>query len=157
MYDHLVFQIHFFEKQLNNQRAAVMLQLTLSFYTNFSKNRLFISANTCEKYMVNKEYCIAHHEDNMCYLPNDRYHIILTRDEKELLQELDAFCFNYHHVDCLYTPFKYRFSGHIVIKIGQSFDNLQRAVHFNHQNRGVDRRTSKLKKRNLSKEYTNIY
>ena len=51
---------------------------------------------------------------------------------------LDTFCFTYQHVDCLYTLFKYRFSGKIFAKSGQVFDNVQRAVDFNHRNKGVD-------------------
>ena len=89
----------------------------------------------------------------MCFLPNCRYHIILIGNLKELLQKLDAFCFNYQHVDCLYTRFKYRSSGKIVLKSGQLFDNLQRAVHFNQQNRRVDRMPSIAKKRLLRKKY----
>ena len=72
---------------------------------------------------------------------------------KELLQKLDAFCFNHQHVDCLYTLLKYRFSDKIVVESGQIFDNLQRAVHFNHQNRGVDGMHSNAKKRLLGKGY----
>ena len=70
--------------------AAVTLQVIPSFYTNYSKNSLFISANTYEKFIVNKEYCIARHDDKMCFLPNCRYHIILIGNIKELLQKLDA-------------------------------------------------------------------
>ena len=99
------------------------------------------------------EYCIARHDDEMCFLPNCRYHIILIGNIKELLQKLDAFCSNYQHVDCLYTPIKYRLIGKIVIKSGQVFDNLQRAVHFNQQNRGVERMLSIAKKRLLRKKY----
>ena len=72
---------------------------------------------------------------------------------KALLQNLDAFCFNYQHVDCLYTIFKYRFIGKNVIKSGQVFDKLQSAVHFNQQNRGVERMPSIAKKRLLRKKY----
>ena len=89
----------------------------------------------------------------MCFLPNCRYHIILIGNIKELLQKLDAFFFNYQHVHCLYTLFNYRFSGKIDLKSGQLFDNLQRAVHFNQQNRVVDRMPSIAKKRLLSKKY----
>ena len=89
--------------------AAVMLQVIPSFYTNYSKSSLFISANTYEKYTVSKEYCVAGHDDKMCFLPNCRNHNILIGNIKELLQKLDASCFNYQHVDCLYTNFKYRF------------------------------------------------
>ena len=130
-----------------------MLQVIPSFYTNYSKYRLFISANTYEKYILSKEYCIARHDDKMCFLPNCRYHIILLANIKDLRQKLDAFCFIYQHVDCLYTLFKYRFNGKIVVKRRQLFDNLQRAVHFNQQNRRVDRMPSIAEKRVLRKKY----
>ena len=89
----------------------------------------------------------------MSFLPNCRYHVILIGNIKELLQKLDAFCFNYQHVDCLYTLFMYRFSGKIVVKSEQLFDYLHRAVHFNRQNRGVERMPSIAKKRLLRKKY----
>ena len=112
---YLVFQIHFFRKRRSRKelqrKAAVMLQVIPSFYTIYSKNSLFISADAYEKYIVCKDYCIVRHDDKMCFLPNWRYHIILIGNIKELLQKLDAFCFNYQHVDCLYTIFKYRFSS----------------------------------------------
>ena len=130
-----------------------MLQVIPSFYTNYSKNSLFLSANTYEKYIVGNEDCIARHDDRMCFLPNCRYHIILIGNIKELLQRLDAVCSNYQYKDCLYTLFKYRFSDKIFLKSGQLFDNLQRAVHFNQQNTGVDRMPSIAKKRLLRKKF----
>ena len=133
--------------------AVVMLQVIPSFYTNYSKNSLFNSAITYEKYTVSKEYCIARHDDKRCFLPTYRYHIILIGNVKDLLQKLDAFCFNYQHVDCLYTLFKYRLSRKIVIKTGQLFDKLQRVVQFNQQNRGVDRMPSIAKQRLLRKKF----
>ena len=133
--------------------AAVMLQVIPSFYTNFSRTSLFFAANTYEKYIVSKIYCTACHDDKMCFLPNCRYHIILIGNIKELLQKLDALCFNYQHVDCLYTLFKYRLSGKIVLKSGELFDILQRAVYFNHQNIGLDRTLSISKKKFLRKNY----
>ena len=139
---------------VDGKMAAVMLQVNLSFYANYSKNSLFISAKTYDEYIVSEEYCIARHVDKMCFLSNCRYHIILIGNIKELLQKLDAFCSNYQHMDCLYyTIFKYCFSGKIVLKSGQLFDNLQRAVHFNQQNRGVDRMPSMAKKKLLRKKY----
>ena len=100
--------------------AAVMLQGIPSFYTSYSKNSLFISSNTYEKYIVSKEDCIARHDYKMCFLPNCRYHLILIGNNKDLLQKLDAFCFSYQHIDCLYTLFKYRFSGKIVLRVDNS-------------------------------------
>ena len=75
--------------------AAVMLPAFPSFYTkNIHKNNLLISANTYENYIVSREYCIARHDDKMCFLPTCRYQIILIGNIGELLQKLDAFCFN---------------------------------------------------------------
>ena len=71
--------------------AAVMLQVIPSFFTKYSKNSLFISVNTYKNYIVCKEYCIARHDDKMCFLPNCRYHTILIGNIKELLQKLDGF------------------------------------------------------------------
>ena len=101
------------------------------FYTKISEKSLFVSANTYEKYIVCKDYCIAHHDDKTCFLPSCKYHIILLGNVEELLKKLDTFCFTYQHVDCLYTLFKYRFSGKVIAKSGQVFDNVQRAVDFN--------------------------
>ena len=78
-------------------------------HKNIRKN-LFISANTYEKYIVWKDYCIAHHGDKTCFLPAGKYHIILLANVEELLKKLDTFCFSFQHVDCMYTLFKYRFS-----------------------------------------------
>ena len=135
--------------------AAVILQAITSFYTFYSKTSLFNSTNTHEKKIVSKEYCIARHDEKTCFLPQCRYHSILIGNIKELLQELDAFCSNDKHVhlDFLYTLFKYRFSCRIILKSGQTFDNLQKAVHFNHQNRGVYRMPSIAKKRLLRQKY----
>ena len=100
---------------------------------------------------MSKQYCIARQDDKMFFLPNCRYHIRIARNMIELLRKLDAFCFNPQQVDCLYTFLKYHFGGKKDVKRGQLFDNLQRAVHFNHQNRGVDRIPSIARKRLLRK------
>ena len=137
--------------------AAVMLQVIPSFFLIYSKNSFFIPANTYEKFIVRKEYLILRHDDKMCFLPKCRYHILLIGNIKELLQKLDAFCFNYEHVDCLFTLLKYRFSDKIDLKSGQLFDNLQKAVHFNKQNRGLDRKPSIAKKIFLMKKFKNHF
>ena len=56
-------------------------------------------------------------------------------------------------MDCLYTLFRYRFSGEVIAKSGQVFDNVQGAVDFSHRNKGVDRMPSIAKKRLLRKKY----
>ena len=56
-------------------------------------------------------------------------------------------------MDCLYTLFKYRFSGKVIAKSGQVFDNVQRAVDFNSRNKGFDRMPSIAKKRFLRKKF----
>ena len=133
--------------------AAIMLQTIPSFYTKLSEKSLFISANTYEKYIVCKDYCVAQHDDETCFLPSCKDHILLLGNVEELLKKLDSFCFTYQHMDCLYTLFKYRFSGKVVVKSGQVFDNVQRAVDFNQRNKGVDRMPSIAKKRLLRKKY----
>ena len=127
--------------------AAIMLQTIPSFRAKNSKKSLFISATTYEKYIVCKDYCIAHHDDKTCFLPACKYHIVLVGIVQEPLKKLETFCFTYQHVDCLYTLFKYRFSGKVVAKSGQVFDNVQRAVDFNQRNKGMDRMPSITKKK----------
>ena len=58
--------------------AAVMLQVIPSVFTNYSTYSLLISANTYKKDIVSKEYCIARHDDKMCFVPICRYHNILA-------------------------------------------------------------------------------
>ena len=133
--------------------AAIMLQTIPSFYTKISEESLFISANTYEKNIVCKDYCFAHYNDKTCFLPSCKYLILLLGNVEELLKKLDTICFTYQHVNCLYTIFKYRFSGKIIAKSGQVFDNAKRAVDFNQRNKGVDRMPSIAKKRLLRKKY----
>ena len=133
--------------------AAIMLQTIPSFYTKLSKRSLFISANTYEKYIICKDYCIPHHDDKTCFLPSCKYHILLLANVEELLKRLDTFCYTYQHVDCLFTLFKYRFSGNVIAKSGKVFDNVQQADDFNQRNKGVDRKPSIAKKRLLRKKY----
>ena len=123
-----------------------MLQTIPSFYAKISEKNLFISATTCGKYLVCKD-------EKTCFLPVCKYHIALLGNVQELLKKLDTFCSTYQHVDCLYTLFKYRFSGKVFAKSGQVFDNVQQAVDFNHRNKGVDRMPSIAKKRLLRKKY----
>ena len=130
-----------------------MLQSIPSFYAKVSEKSLFISATTYEKYIVCKDYCIAHHNEKTCSIPACKYHIVPLGSVQELLKKLDSFCFTYQHVDCLYALFKYRFSGKVIAKIGQGFENVQRAVDFNQRNKGVDRMPSIAKKRLLRKKY----
>ena len=107
--------------------AAIMIQTIPSFYAKISENSLFISSTTYEKYIVYKVYCIAHHNEKMCFLPACIYHIVLLGNVQELLKKLDTFCFTYQHVDSLYTLFKYRFIGKVIAKSGQ------RLITFNDQ------------------------
>ena len=133
--------------------AAIMLQTKPSFYTKLSEKSLLISANTYEKYIVCKGYCIAHHDNKTCLLPSCNCHILLLGNVEELLKKLDTFCFTYQHVDSLYTLLKCQFSGKVIAKSGQVFDNVQRAVDFNHRNKGMDRIPSIAKKRLLRKKF----
>ena len=129
--------------------TAIMLQTIPSFYRKISEKSLFISAKTYEEYIVCKDYCIAHHDDETCSLPASKYHNILLGEIEELLHKLDTFCFTYQHVDCLYTLFKYRFSGKIIAKSGNVYDTVQREISFNKGNK----MPSIAKKRLLRKKF----
>ena len=85
------------------------------------------------------------------FLPACKYHIILLGNTEGLPKKLHTFCFTYQHADCLCTLFKYRFSGKVNSKSGQVFDNVQRAVDFDHRNKGLGRMPSIAKKRLLKK------
>ena len=82
-----------------------------------------------------------------------KYHNLLLGKVQELLKKLDTFCSTYQHVDSLDTLFKYRCSGKVIAKSGQVFDNVQRAVDFNHRNKGVYRMPIIAKKRLMRKKY----
>ena len=88
------------------------------------KSSLFISANTIKKVYCEQRYCIAFQDAEMCFLHFCRYNILLLGNFWEQLQKTYPFCFTYQHVDCLYTLFKYRFSGKIVVKSGQVFETV---------------------------------
>ena len=87
-----------------------------------------------------------------CFLHACENHFVLFANVQELLKKLDTFCFTYQHVDFLYTLLKYRFSGKVIAKSGQVFDNAQQAVDFNHRNNRVDRMPSIAKKRLFRKK-----
>ena len=115
-----------------------MLQTIPSFYANFAEKNMFVSAKTYEKYLVCKDYCVAHHGDTTCSLPVCKYHILLFGENEDMLPNLDKFCFSYQHLNCFYTLFMYRFSRKIIAKSGNVFDNVQTAIQFKQRNRGVD-------------------
>ena len=147
------FQIHFVDFHRCIQMAAIMSQTIPATAQKFQNKNLCISANTYEKHIVCKDYCIAHHDYKTCFLPASKYQIIILGNVEELLQKMDSFCFTYQHVDCLYTLCKLRFNGEVIAQSGQVFDNLQRAVDFSHRNKGVDRMPSIAKKRLSRKNF----
>ena len=110
------FHIHSFKKWLNNQMADLILQVIPSLFAKFSKNSLFNSAKKYKNYIVSKDYCIAHQDAEMCFLPNCKYHILLSISIEDLLQKLFPLYFTYRHVGCLYTLFKHQFSGNFDCK-----------------------------------------
>ena len=144
-------QIHFFQQKHNVQKATVMTQVVPSCYSVYSTKSVHICANTFEKYLVCKDFCVAQHEDSMCTVPNCKFHILLIeeKDNNDLMQKVGTFCFTYHLVDCLYPLFKYRFDGKIVTRNGQVFDNMERAVRVNQRHKTLERTPSRAKKRLL--------
>ena len=99
-------------------------------FIQFFRKTVFLFSQTHIK-NISKENCFAHHDDNMLFQPSPRYHIILIRDIKELLQSLDAFCFNYQQVERLYALLKYRFSSKNVVSSALLFKIVQSTVCFN--------------------------
>ena len=83
------FQIHFVTSYRKTQMAAIMLQTIPSFYAKILEKSLFISATTYEKYIVCKDYCIAHHNEKTCFLPACEHHIVLLGNVQELLKKLE--------------------------------------------------------------------
>ena len=125
--------------------AAVMLEVIPSFFRGYSKaTSLFLQTDMKNTIRVKNTVLLA---------TMTRFHVLLIGNIKELLQKLDAFCFIYQHVDCLYALLKYHSSGKFIVESGQLFNNLQRAVHFNQHNRRVDRMPSIAKKGFLRKKY----
>ena len=128
-------QIHVVNFCRNIKMAAIMSQTIPSLYTKVPEKNLVISANTFEKYIVCTDYCIAYHDKKTCLLLVCKYHNIILGNVEQLLKKLDTFGFTYQHVNCLYTLFKYLFSGNVFAMNGQVFDNVQRTVDFNHRNK----------------------
>ena len=146
-------QIHLLKLRHDIRMAAVKLQVTASYFAEYSENFLFISTNAYKKDNVCYDYCVFFHNDNSCFVSICKFQIILLGNTEELLKKLDAFCFTYQHAYCLYTFFSNRFIGKIFAKSGHVFDNVQRAVDFNHKNKGVEGMPSIAKRRLLRKKF----
>ena len=132
--------------------AAVMFQEITNFYTNYSKSS---PANTNQKKFWVKNTLLSTTMIKCAPYSFGRYHILEKRDIKELLQKVHAFCFNYQHLDFLFKRFKCQFSWKIVVKSGQFFEKINRAVHFNHQNhqnKVLDRMPKFARKETLEKK-----
>ena len=69
--------------------AAVMLQTTPSLYAKISEKSHSISATTFEKYIVCKDYCIAHRNEKTCFLPACKYHIVLLEKRSRTPKEIE--------------------------------------------------------------------
>ena len=131
-----------------------MVHVILSLFCRIFRKCLFISVKMYKIYFVCNDFCVAFYNDKTCSVPNCNFQTILLQNIEELLKKLDTLCFTYQHVDCLYTLFKYRLSEKNILKRRKLFDNVQRAVDFNHRNKGEDRMPSIAKKRLLRKKCT---
>ena len=148
------FSDSFVQKMTQQSDGSCNVTSDSQFSFKIFRKRAFLFLQThMKKNFMSKEYCIFRSDDQMSFLPDCRYHNILLGNFEELLKKLDTFCFTYQHVDCLYTLCEYRFSGKVIAKSGQVFDNVQRAVDFNQRNKGVDRMPSIAKKRLLRKKF----
>ena len=144
-----------FQSKFLWRMAGVMLQAIPSFYSSYSQDCLFISSEHYENFLVTEQYCVAYHGSEYCPLINCKFHILLIAktDIKELFTKLDGLCYTYQYVDCFYTLFKYRFSGMVLIRRGQLFSMVERAVCFNKHNKGVEKSPSIARKRLIRKKF----
>ena len=90
------FQIHFFKKKTQQSDGSCNVTSDSQLLYKLFKKNLFFPANLFEKYIVTKELCIARHDDETCFLPSSRCHIILIGDNNESPETLDAFCLSYN-------------------------------------------------------------
>ena len=148
----LFLQIHLLKLRHDIRMAAVMLQVILSFFAEYSEKRLYTSAKTYKKYFVCNDYCVAFHNDRTSFMSNCKFHIIILGNVDELLKKLDTFCFIYQHVDCLHTLFKHRFSGKIIAESGQVFDNVEDEQYFNEGKQGSGQNAEHCKKETLAEK-----
>ena len=123
------FSNSFDQKAIQQPDGSCNVTCETLFLDKKVKIQSFNSANTYESYIVSKENCIAHHNDNMCFLFNSRYHNTIIRVIKTFLEKLDAVVFKRQHVDSLCILLKYRISDKNVAKSGQMFGHVQRAVY----------------------------
>ena len=87
----LVFRVHLFKKQLNNQIAAVIVTVVRVFHSKVSQDRLFACANWHKKLIVNEDYWASCHDDKICFWPKCRDFISLSGDIEILLQKRASF------------------------------------------------------------------
>ena len=69
--------IHLYTKHILANSAAVTMQASTSFDAYFSEKSVIFSANTYEKQHVSEKYSTATHFEEICSLPNRRYHNLL--------------------------------------------------------------------------------
>ena len=80
---------------------------------------------------------------------------LLTADKymNDLYTKLDGFCFNFQRVDCFYSFFDNRLNEKVLLKIGEIFDKVERAVFPNKLNKGVDKVPSIANKGRLREKF----
>ena len=150
----LCFTDSFVQKTLQQLDGSCVVTSNTKLACKLFRQESFFFANIWKK-IVSKEYCFTHHDYKMCFPPKCRYHNVLIGHVGELLQKVDAFCFTYQHVYCLYTIFKCRFSGNCLAKSGHLSDNTQRVVCANQQLSVVDR-IPNIAKKLLREKYRRI-
>ena len=136
------------KKQQSNSSFNVTNESQLSY--KIFKNSLLISANANEKLNGEKKTVLLPTMTRCASFPNVDIKIYQQETIKSCYKNWLNF-FNYQQVNGLYIVFKHQFNGKNVRKSGKLFENVQRAVHFNHQNRELDRMSSHVGKRLLGK------
>ena len=112
------------------------------------ENYSFFSTITHKKDNVTLDYSSAHHDDQMCFIPNCRYHFFYWQGLKEC-------CENWTHSAAatnswlsLYTTLV-SIQWQIVAKNGKVYDIASEVIYFSQRTKGVDRMPSIARKRLL--------
>ena len=113
--------------------TAAMCQALPSFYSDYSKKSLFISASNefHKKYIVTQDYWVSNH-NSLCSLENCKFHLVLIGTSlRQNLQILDKYIYIYQEIECRYTLLKHRFQSNIVTSSGGVLNPLSRAAQHN--------------------------
>ena len=121
--------------------AVELLHVTFSFYAKYLEDRFFFLQKHTKSTLWAKSTALP------AMMPKNAFHS--NADFTLYCWVMLKSCYinwtqlvlhiNTQHVDCLFTLFRYRFSGNNVVESGQVFDNVQGAAYFSQSSTGMGR------------------